>query len=46
MLVSIRTLTVINLYTYRKNLLLRVLGKRYILLKNLVAIFKVKEKEL
>jgi hypothetical protein len=29
-----------------KNLLLKVLGKRYTLLKNLVAIFKVKEKEL
>jgi hypothetical protein len=29
-----------------KNLLLRVLSKRYTLLKNLIAIFKVKEKEL
>jgi hypothetical protein len=29
-----------------KNLLLKVLGKRYTLLKNLVAIFKIKEKEL
>jgi len=28
-----------------KNLPLRALGKRYTLLKNLVAIFKVKEKE-
>jgi hypothetical protein len=28
-----------------KNLLLRVLGKRYTILKNIGAIFKVKEKE-
>jgi hypothetical protein len=28
-----------------KNLLLRVLGKRYAILKNIGAIFKVKEKE-
>jgi hypothetical protein len=30
----------------RKNLLLRVLSKQYTLLKNLIAIFKVKKKEL
>jgi hypothetical protein len=39
----------INIYKNKpigKNLLLKVLGKQYTLLKNLVAIFKVKEKEL